>query len=495
MWLNKGLFLDGIMFGTKLNIVKVSVLSRIAVILLQVLFNNIIPDHSPDVFQSPVQDDVTIGDVIVTRMLSGFKRWDAQYFLHIARYGYTYENTLAFFPFYPSLIYYFATLLDSCFNFILSFHSLLLISGVLINLMCFVLSAIALHGLSNLVLKDRRAADITVLLFCINPASIFFSACYSECLFSFLTFMGMWHLEKNNNIIASILFGFSSITRSNGTISSCFVLHAEIKSLHSKLQILHDLPFEKIRYTIQWIITLFIKLLICTIPFVIFQFYTCLLYCLPQSMNLSWPESISEYGAQRNYTLPGENPGKWCNHNIPFSYSYIQSEYWNVGFLNYYRFKQIPNFILCFPIVFIMISAAVTYYQKNKNFCLSLGFVTYKKKSREFFDNEDCFVYLVHSFALTVMCFLCIHVQVITRLLASSSPVLYWVAARTVSEEISKDHPVTGKSEFSVKLSQLISVPNNYITWHDPRTKLIFSYFLLYFLFGIIIHVNYLPWT
>lgn len=473
MWLNRGFFLEGVMFGTKLNIIKISLLSRFVTFLLQIFFNAVIPDHSSDVFQSPGMDDVTIGDYIVNGIFSGFKRWDAQYFLHIAKYGYTYENTLAFFPLYPSLIYYLATFLDTCFNYFLSFHSTILVSGILINLICFVLAAIALHGLSNLVLKDRRAADVSVVLFCINPATIFFSACYSECLFSFLTFMGMWHLEKNNNVIASFLFGFSSITRSNGTVSSCFVLHAEIKCLHSKLQVLHDMPFEKIRFFIQWIIILFIKLLICLIPFVMFQFYTCLLYCLPQSINISWPHSIIEYGAQKNYTLPGENPGEWCNHNIPFSYSYIQSEYWNVGLLQYYELKQIPNFILCFPMVYIMISTAILYYQENKNHCHSLGFITYKKKSREFFDNEDCFVYLVHSSALTVICFLCIHVQVITRLLASSSPILYWVAARTISEEISKDYPTIDKTDFSTKLSQLIPIPNNYITWHNPRTKLV----------------------
>ncbi|CAG9566190.1 unnamed protein product [Danaus chrysippus] len=68
--------------------------------------NILIPDHDAKVFISP--EDPTLrssrADNIVQLFVGGMKRWDAQYFIHIAQYGYTYENCLAFFPMFPLIV-------------------------------------------------------------------------------------------------------------------------------------------------------------------------------------------------------------------------------------------------------------------------------------------------------------------------------------------------------------------------------------------------------
>lgn len=71
----------------------------------QFLFNYFIPDHQADAFRSPLiaseKKQWSTLDVVVQKFFEGFTRWDSQYFLHVAQFGYTYEHMTAFFPGYP----------------------------------------------------------------------------------------------------------------------------------------------------------------------------------------------------------------------------------------------------------------------------------------------------------------------------------------------------------------------------------------------------------
>ena len=70
--------------------------------------------------------------------------------------------------------------------------------------------------LGCLTLRDGDMARRAAYLFCFNPASVFYSAVYSESLFAFLTFSGALSLALNRPNRAAIAFFASSAARSNG---------------------------------------------------------------------------------------------------------------------------------------------------------------------------------------------------------------------------------------------------------------------------------------
>ena len=127
-------------------------------------------------------------------------------------------------------------------------------------------------------------------------------------------------------------------------------------------------------------------------------------------------------------------------------YSAIQKQYWNVGLFYYYQLKQIPNFILAAPIILISIFTIV--------FCTlgiveeSVRNVLLQNSARNVLSmNEECSSswecvkdilrvcchclsssltgHIVHLTAVTVLGLVIAHVQISTRLICSSCPIIY----------------------------------------------------------------------
>lgn len=148
--------------------------------------------------------------------LNMWARWDAGWYLDIAKQGYFHRanepaNT-AFFPLYPS--------------FIAAAHQLLrlppqdywyLLSGVVLS------NASLLAGLAYLRrllhLDYSHAITARSLLYClIFPTSFFFSCAYTESLFFCLTVSAFYYGRTGRWLLASLLAALAALTRSQGVI-------------------------------------------------------------------------------------------------------------------------------------------------------------------------------------------------------------------------------------------------------------------------------------
>ncbi|VDO94156.1 unnamed protein product [Heligmosomoides polygyrus] len=151
---------------------KSSVL-RIFIFFLQLLFNSW--DFSTDAFKGI---PLTALDHLIQRALAGFKRWDAVYMLHIAQHEYVFENSLP-----PQCNGDENATVDGwCYPFgprSQRRHT----TG------CFVAASALLYRIVLRVSRSVKQSVIAVLLFSANPASIFFSAAYTESVSSKIYFL------------------------------------------------------------------------------------------------------------------------------------------------------------------------------------------------------------------------------------------------------------------------------------------------------------------
>ncbi|ESN97415.1 hypothetical protein HELRODRAFT_85515, partial [Helobdella robusta] len=410
----------------------------------QAVFNYMIPDHKADVFNPP--HTTNISNTFVSVLFDGLtNRWDAIYFIHIAEHSYTFENTLVFFPLFPLIVKLLTFSLFYPFTFFLSIRNVLQIVAVLINFILFILSALTLYKFGLAVLKNEHLSYRAAQLFCVNPASIFFSAAYSESLFSLLTFAGLLKLQSNKVLHASILFGLSAATRSNGLVNMGFIVYYFLH-FHLKAILKFDLSF------CHNLLLFFIYIFLCCSWFIFYQLFAYIIYCEVNKSHFKnlITNELRNYGKEKGYFTLGDSPSPpWCKLTVPISYSSIQNSHWNLGFLKYYQVKQLPNFFLASPMLFICFYLVLTYF-KNRFYrsvflemmprCLIKKLTNdYELKSKYSLHDvtkKEILVHVCHIFFLTIFALFFMHIQVITRLICSSCPVVYWfLAQKSITQE------------------------------------------------------------
>lgn len=292
--------------------------------------NMFIPDHQGSM------DNVSMQvhrhpdhDIITETLLGGFDNWDSEYYIYIAGHGYTFLQSMAFFPLYPMLMWFVGRVALFPLNIVLADRSLFLLSGTLVNLCVFPFATVALYLLTLFVTDNQQFSILTILLFCVNPASVFMSAVYAESLFAFCVFAGLCLLTQHRSWSASVLFSLASATRSNGIILVGFMGFYYFNHLYMSLYVSKS----------NWLGKLFTSVFMCTLqsimvvlPFVLFQLYSFWQFCHTPASSV-------------------KHMYEWCHWTLPLSYSYIQDHYWNVGLFRYFELKQIPNFLLALPVV------------------------------------------------------------------------------------------------------------------------------------------------
>lgn len=392
------------------------------------------------------------------RTLGHLVRWDGVYFAAIARDGYTYEHFGAFFPLYPLLVRTLARGVHALARGTLQPASCIVLAGAALSNTCFVLAALVLRALGRAVLGRRGAgaalAERAALLFCASPASIFFSALYTESLFALLSLLGMWALAAQPRLRAlapaALALAAATATRSNGAVAAGFVLYAAAATALPLDRVLRAGP----RAVLAALAALArdragrrraVRAALAAVP-------ACALVLAPLA-------AVQEHGA-RVWCAPAVRAAHsplsaWCDAARRDYYGHVQAAYWGQGPLRYWRAEQLPNFALYAPMLALVAHGTAAFFCPRPR---SGAAATVPRLA------PRALVYVVHAAALALFALVCMHVQVGTRLLAAASPAVYWYAAQ-----------LTAASR--------------------PAAALVLAYFASFFVVGTILFTNFYPWT
>ena len=188
----------------------------------------------------------------------------------------------------------------------------------------------------------------------------------------------MTFLERGFSFKVGLLLALCGFGRSNAILNIGFVAYKGAKRIaleYYNYQILKKMKKHELSTLIANIIgDAIFPAFFCTLaalaPFVLFQWYGYTLYCGLTKMHLSYDQEIIDYAQNHTLKLPSADPSEWCLNTLPMAYSYIQSHYWNVGFLQYFHWKQIPNFILAAPMLIFVWSQVKRFAKHHSKYCM-----------------------------------------------------------------------------------------------------------------------------
>lgn len=352
-----------------------------------------------------------------------FVRWDTIYFLSSASPsttrqhagGYQWEQTLAFQPGIISILRitgYVTPSLDGMW----SPTAALLLTTVLANLATLV-GPVLLFRLGWRVVRDKKVAETAALLSIFAPSSgTTLTSPTPEPFFSIACLMGMLALENTNKqgsvgwgqvMFASISFAIATSFRANGVLLVAYIAFALLNRVRRDNHVV-----------------LLLKLVlggtICIAPNVLFQTWAYTRFCLA------------------DHTRP------WCENRWPSVYSFVQSHYWNVGFMRYWEVAQIPNFFLASPVLFMVGYAGWVFYRDSTAGQILASLIPFSShgteesrgKARggfELHSSPKATPYIVYGIVLGLILLFASHIQIALRLATPGGmSMVWWGAAHAV---------------------------------------------------------------
>lgn len=329
----------------------------------------------------------------VNNHLNAFLRpyfsWDAEWFFTIAKHGYLIAQQCAFFPIVPLLLRVFGT------------AGFLLLNNMIIKpANCIVLLSIANRLCSSSIYQWNHQARV-LLLYLFNPIVVFFTASYTEGLFTLLTNIYILNWMKGTlacstmNILISIL---ACLTRQNGVFLAGYGLFNILCRKRDRWYMAADTA----------------NALAPVLAILVWTNWTFKHICYDASSHSS----------------------ALCLHierslfSGPQFYAAIQKAYWGVGLFLYWKRSNIIRFLLATPFVVISIAIFVQSLAKTLNLrdCVTLKWVR-----SNILDERVAMA--THQLCLTILVITTANVEILPRVLLSCSPLIYVYFAEARNEK------------------------------------------------------------
>ncbi|KAF4976309.1 hypothetical protein FZEAL_6994 [Fusarium zealandicum] len=344
--------------------------------------------------------------VNASQLAARLTRWDALYFMHDARVGKVYEQEWAFGIGLPAAVRGVVAALAAVG---VGLSEALVAVGM--SHVSHLVAVLALYQLTIVLCNDRRLAFLAAVVHILSPAGLFLSAPYAESTFSSLCFVGNLlfavglknrpdSLRRNAAIVAAGLsYGLATTFRSNGLFGGVLFAVEAVKGL---MALMDGLSISKVLR----LVAPGVGGLLVAVGFVAPQVIPYIRYC----------------GGEDGDLRP------WCTRLIPSIYTFVQEEYWDVGFLKYWTPNQIPLFLLAAPMLTVLIKSGTEIFREPSRGLRSMTSGT----------DEQCRLFVQTLAAVqTLLAVLAItnyHVQIISRL-SSGYPVWYWWVASCLMDK------------------------------------------------------------